>query len=106
MIPHLTSAEQKGRAYQRFILRQLSHLHCKRSAAFRPLLTKGLALSGDQSLTKASRHIKHLSIGATAKVVSKIAISEGQRAGTARNKEGLSAVRKRVDDTIETQITR
>ena len=29
------------------ILRQLGHLVCVRSAAFRPLLTKGLALSGN-----------------------------------------------------------
>ena len=39
------SGEQKSRAHQRTILQQLGHLLLQRPAAFRPLLTEGLAFS-------------------------------------------------------------
>jgi len=46
--------KKKGRTTRRFILRQLGHLCSKRPAAFRPLLTEGLALSGSK-ITKSTR---------------------------------------------------
>ena len=67
---------KKSRTYWRFILRRLGHLQIKRSAAFWPLLTKGLALSANPLLvtvfSESARRFpflyqKYASIGKTKK---------------------------------------